>query len=76
SMKTCDCREFVRIMNTVLKRKHDRQLQGKKLSTCDERYYKQAQENLCGELAVSLGMEKSQVEEMIGRQHTLKDLAS
>ena len=74
SMKTCDCRAFVRIMNTVLKRKQERQLQGKKLSACDERYYKQAQENLCEELAVSLGIEKSEVEELIGRQHSLKNI--
>lgn len=65
SLKTCNCRELVRIINTVLKRKEERLAQGKKMSACDEKYLKQAQDSLYGELAVSLNMERDKVEEFI-----------
>ena len=40
AMKSCDCKEWVRIINTVLKRKEERLAQGRKMSACDERYLK------------------------------------
>ena len=48
ALKTCECRELIRIINTVLKRKEERIAQGKKMSACDERYLKQAQDGLYG----------------------------
>lgn len=76
SMKTCDCREYVRIINTVLKRKKERLEQGKKMSVCDEKYLKQAQESLYGELAISLEIEKDEVEEFILKHLEEKEMAS
>ena len=46
AVKSCDCRELIRIINTALKRKEERLAQGKKMSACDERYLKQAQDTL------------------------------
>ncbi len=76
SMKSCECRELVRVMNTVLRRKEERQALGKKMSACDERYLKQAQDGLYGELAVSLGIEKNDVEDFIEHRLCLRNMAS
>lgn len=76
ALKTCDCREWIRIINTILKRKEERLAQGKKMSACDERYLKQAQDNLYGEFALSLKMEKSEVEDYMEHRITIKEMAS
>ncbi|MCM1159074.1 MAG: CarD family transcriptional regulator [Bacteroidales bacterium] len=76
SLKLCNCRELVRIINTIQKRKEERLAQGKKMSACDERYLKTAQDGLYGEFAISLKIEKDEVEEYIAHRLTLKDMAS
>lgn len=76
AIKSCDCKEWIRIINTVLKRKEERLAQGKKMSACDERYLKSAQDNLYGEFAVSLNLEKDEVEEYIEHRIAMKDMAS
>ena len=75
AVKSCDCRELIRIINTVLKRKEERLAQGKKMSACDERYLKQAKESLFGEFAVSLKIDKDEVQEFIEHRTTLKEMA-
>lgn len=75
ALKTCSCRELVRIINTVMKRKEERLSHGKKMSACDERYLKQAQDSLYGEFAVSLKIEKNEVEDFIERRAQLKEMA-
>ena len=72
---SCDCREWIRVINTVLKRKEERLAQGKKMSACDERYLKSATDNLYGELAVSLNIEKNEVEEYIDHRRLVKEMA-
>lgn len=76
AIKSCDCREWIRVINTVLKRKEERLAQGKKMSACDERYLKSATENLYGELAISLNIEKSEVEDYIDHRRMIKGMAS
>ena len=76
ALKSCDCREWIRIVNTTLKRKEERLAQGKKMSSCDERYLKQAQDSLYGEFAVSLGIEKGEVEDFIENRIALHNMAS
>ena len=76
AIKSCDCREFIRIINTVLKRKQERLAAGKKMSACDERYYKQAKDNLYGEFAVSLKIAKDDVEDFVERRIAIKNMAS
>lgn len=76
ALKSCDCTELIRILTTVQKRKEERLAQGKKMSACDERYFKSAQDGLYGEFAVGLGIEKDEVEEYIDKRIALKSMAS
>lgn len=65
TMKTCDCKEWVRIIKTLYLRKMDRLSRGKKVTSSDERYLQMAEENLYGELAFALEMPKEKVGEFI-----------
>lgn len=76
AIKSCDCRAWIRVINTVRKRKEERLAQGKKMSVCDERYLKSAQDNLYGELAVSLNLKKDEVENYIEHRLVMKGMAS
>ncbi len=76
AVKSCDCRELIRIINTALKRKEERLAQGKKMSACDERYLKQAQDSLYGEFAISLKIEKGEVQDFITNRMEMKAMAS
>lgn len=68
TMKTCDCKEWVRIIKTLYSRKMDRISKGKKVTSSDERYLQMAEENLYGELALSLKMPKEKVEEFLSEK--------
>ena len=68
TMRTCDCKEWVRIIKTLYSRKMDRLSRGKKVTSSDERYLPMAEENLFGELAFSLPMPKEKVGEFIGEK--------
>ena len=61
TMRTCDCREFVSILKTIYSRKITRLAEGKKVTASDERYFNMAEEKLLGELAIALGVEKSEM---------------
>lgn len=76
AIKSCECREWIRIINTVRKRKEERLALGKKMSACDERYLKQAQDYLYGEFATSLQIEKDEVVDYIEQRIELKEMAS
>lgn len=76
AVKSCDCRELIRIINTALKRKEERLAQGKKMSACDERYLKQAQDTLYGEFAISLKIDKGEVQDFITNRMEMKAMAS
>lgn len=65
ALRTCDCKEWVRIIKTLYARKLARIAQGKKVTASDEKYLHAAEEYLYGELAVSLGMDKREVEQYI-----------
>lgn len=60
-MKSCDCRNFVSILKTIYNRKKVRLAEGKKVTASDERYFNMAEDKLYGELAIALGVEKSQM---------------
>lgn len=64
-MKSCDCREWVRMIKTLYMRKQERNAQGKKITATDEKYLKIAEEALYSELAIPLGIPKNQVVEYI-----------
>ncbi len=64
-LKNCDCREVARLIKTVHSRREKRIRTGKKVTAVDERYYRAAEEQLYGELAIPLSIEKSQVKDYI-----------
>ena len=60
-IKSCDCRRLIAVIKTLWLRNQDRIKTGKKSSALDERYLKLAEDALYGELALALGLEKSDV---------------
>ena len=67
-IKSCDCRQLIRIIKTLWLRGRSRLTAGKKLSSLDERYLHQAEENLYAELGLALDMEKDAVGPYIARR--------
>lgn len=65
ALRTCDCRELVKIIKTLYLRKQSRLAHGKKEISSDEKYLRLAEDNLYGELAISLEMPKEQVERFV-----------
>ena len=61
AIKSCDCRQLIVIIKTLYLRGKERLASGKRLSSLDERYLKQAEEKLYVELAAALGIEKNAV---------------
>lgn len=60
--------DYVRIIKTLYLRKQDRLAKGQKIIGLDERYLKQAEDLLYGELAVALGIEKQNVQTYIAEE--------
>lgn len=60
-----DPKQWISIMKTLYIRREKRLEEGKKSTSMDERYFKLAENQLHGELAFSLGVEKSDVRRMI-----------
>lgn len=64
-IKTCDCKQWVKIIKTLYNRKQSRIANGKKATVTDEKYLKQAEERLYSELAFAIGKEKSEIPQYI-----------
>lgn len=64
-MQSNDSSEWLRLLKTLYFRKKNRLEKGHKVTAIDDRYYKLADEYLCGELAVVLGKTRSEVEAFI-----------
>lgn len=67
-LKQNTCEAYVRIIKTLYLRKQDRLAKGQKIIGLDERYLKQAEDSLYGELAIALGIEKQGVQEYITKE--------
>lgn len=65
ALKTCECMDLIKIIKTLYLRKQSRLEDGKKVTSVDVKYLKLAEDQLYGELAIPLGMEKDKVEEYI-----------
>lgn len=72
ALLSCDCRELVRIIKTLYLRRQSRIEDGKKVTAVDERYFKQAEDALYGELAVAMQMKREEVEDYI-TEHLAKE---
>lgn len=64
-VKSCECRDWMKIIKALYQHKEERIAQGKKITATDERYLKQAEESLYSELSISFGVPKCQMEEYI-----------
>ena len=62
-----NCEDISRIIKTLYLRKKARLAAGKKAVSLDEKFLFMAREQLYGELAVSLGIEKNGVEDYIAQ---------
>ena len=71
ALKTCDCRQWLGIINTMYSRKKDRLSRGKRLTEVDERYLKKAKENLYRELSIPLEISEEEVEQFIAERINL-----
>ena len=65
SIKKCDCTEWIKLIKTLYVRKQNRMTEGRKIAAGDERYRRQAEDNLYGELAISLHIDRNKVEDYI-----------
>jgi len=65
AMKTCDSREWIRIIKTLWLRGKERSRKGKQSTSVDSRYLKAAEDYLYTELSVALGKEKESMEAYI-----------
>ncbi|MDD3219873.1 MAG: CarD family transcriptional regulator [Lachnospiraceae bacterium] len=65
AFRTCDCKQWVKIIKTIYERKMERLENGKKVTSVDEKYFHMAEESLYGELAIPLNMDKNEVREFI-----------
>jgi CarD family transcriptional regulator len=68
ALKSCDCREWIRMVKTIYLRKQGRLAAGKKCTTVDEYYLKAAEELLLEELSISMHMSKEETQQYI-RSH-------
>ncbi len=60
-MKSNCCDEWVKLIKTIYERKQRRLQAGRKETAVDSKYFKIAEDNLYGELAVALDMERGEV---------------
>lgn len=65
TLRKCDCRELIRIIKTISERMQRRIAEGKKMTASDEKYFHLAEENLYGEFAITLGMDREQVRDFV-----------
>lgn len=62
ALRSCDSRQWVRLIKTSYQRNQARMKIGKKATTSDERYLHMAEDNLFGELAIPFQMTKGEAE--------------
>lgn len=65
AIKGCDNRELIRIIKTIYNRGRSRMAVGKKVTVSDNKYFKIAEDNLYGEMAISLGMSREEVKQFV-----------
>ena len=64
-MKTNSCESLIKIIKTIYLRKQKRLEAGRKVTAVDAKYFRMAEDNLYGELAISLDMPREDVENYI-----------
>ncbi|MGN0166038.1 MAG: CarD family transcriptional regulator [Lachnospiraceae bacterium] len=67
-VRSCNPAEWFRIILTIYKRKQERIAQGRKTTSMDERYFKQVESCLYGELALALDCKREEIMEIIRKR--------
>ena len=67
-MKRYTCEDWLKVIKTLYLRRQERVERGQKVTTTDARYMKMAEDNLYGEFALALGIDKSEVVPFIERR--------
>lgn len=65
AVRSCDCRDWIRIIKTLHLRRQERLAQGKKTTAMDEKYLRIAEDNLYAELALALELSEEEMEDYI-----------
>lgn len=65
ALRSCDCKQLVRIIKTTYLSQKARLAAGKKAIMGDKKYFQMAEEHLYNELALALEMDKSEVKEFV-----------
>lgn len=65
AIKSCDLRQCVQMIKTLLIRKQQREANGKKVTATDERYMKLAEDGLYNELAIATGVDREDIKAQI-----------
>lgn len=65
AIRSCDARELVKIIKTIYLRRKSRIEEGKKMTYSDEKYFRLAEDNLYGEVAVALSMTKEEAKAFV-----------
>lgn len=68
ALQTCDCREIAKMLKGLYGRHESRVQSGKRDTALDEKYFRQAQEQLYSELAYALGVEKDMIPDYIANR--------
>ena len=68
AIRSCDARDLVKIIKTIYVRRNARLKAGKKMTYSDEKYYKIAEDNLYGEVAVALSMTREEAKNFVEKQ--------
>lgn len=75
-IKSNCCEEWIRIIKTVYLRKQKRLEAGRKVTAVDAKYFRLAEDNLYGELTISMEMSREDVEAYIAEEmnkHTISE---
>ena len=64
-MRSCDCRQWIKIIKTLYMRKLERSALGKKITSTDEKYLRMAEDYLYSELEIPLEVPRESMEEYI-----------
>lgn len=70
TMRSCDCRDWIKVIKALYVRKQERIAQGKKTTAMDDKYLKIAEDNLFSELSVALRIPKEEMERYITERVT------
>lgn len=60
-IRSCECRDLIRMIKALYLRKQERLAQRKKITATDDKYFKMAEDNLYAELSIPLKMPKHEI---------------